>query len=315
MKKKIHLITTTLLLTVTALFLSSCLKDSRFVDFSKVGTLVEFPLGGLANFSNDAVTDATDTITKQFAIDVASPSVPTTATAVTLSVNDPAVIAAYMATNSKVNYLPMPAGSYVFNTTSVTIPAGKRVAILSVTFYKHALDPSKSYMFPIKIVSAGGYNIPSNLNTLFYHFIGNPFAGSYTHNFSRYNGYTSPPPPGTPVSGGSFTGHTEIASPVTPTQFEIAGGYYTGTIRYEVSFTQPDPTHFQDFQISINSDDIANILVANSISLVQQPVFGFGTAYAPGTPYTYAQALTFFTFQYTVATSAPRYLVDQYIHN
>src|SRR5579863_10411502 len=146
MKKKLYFITT-ILAAMAALSLSSCLKDPRYVSFSQGGTVFNFPTGGLSHFAADAVTDPGDTITKQFAVEIASPTVPTSATTVTLAV-DNSIVTAYNATESTVNYKAMPAGSFVFTGTSVSIPAGKRSAVVSVTFYKGLLDPSKSYMLP-----------------------------------------------------------------------------------------------------------------------------------------------------------------------
>jgi hypothetical protein len=315
MKKKIYLFAT-ILLSAVALSLSSCLKDSRFVDLSKVGTIVEFPTGGQTNFGQDAETSSADTIIQQYAVNIASPTVPTTATTVTLSVNDPAIISAYNAAYTAVSYLPMPQGSYTVSPTSLTVPAGQRSAVFTVTLYKNQLDPSKSYMLPVAIKSAGGLNISGNMGVHYFHFIGNPFAGSYTWNFYRYNNAT-----GTgPTAGGSFYGASAgqvTIYPVTPTEFQVVSGYYTQQVNYDVSFTQPDATHFENFQIVLNASDIANNWTPNGIALTQPAVFGYGItpAYAANTPYTYAQALAFFTFQYQVNTGNPRFLIDNYVHN
>jgi hypothetical protein len=322
MKKKIYLIAT-ILLSAAALSLSSCLKDSRFVDFSKVAATVEFPYGGQAFFGKAAVTatpdtDAKGTIALQFAVNISSVNVPTTATTVTFSADDPALVQAYNNLGGAVVYTAMPANAYVFTQTSVTIPGGQRSAVLNVTFYKNLLDPSKSYMLPIAIKSAGGINISGNQGIMYWHFIGNVFAGSYTQNFMRYNGFSSPPPPGTTPSGGSFTGAQVTVSPVTPTHFEVVSGYFTDNVNYDVTFTQIDATHYGNFQISLNATDVANNFTPSGIVVTQAPVFGYGVtpAYDPNAAYTYAQALTYFTFQYTVQNSSGyRYNVDQYIHN
>src|SRR5665213_499999 len=161
MKLKLNVLST-ILLSTAALSLSSCLKDSRFVDLSKVGTIVEFPNGGQVNFGPDAQTSSADTITAKYAVNIASPNAPSTATTVVLSVNDPATVSAYNAAHTAVTYLPMPQGSYVVTPTTLTIPAGQRTAVFTVTFYKNQLDPSKSYMLPVAIKSAGSYNISGN---------------------------------------------------------------------------------------------------------------------------------------------------------
>ncbi|MGZ3763550.1 MAG: DUF1735 domain-containing protein [Mucilaginibacter sp.] len=305
MKKRLYLITT-ILLSAAVLSLSSCLKDSRFVDFSKVGTIVEFPLGGTQNFAKDAITDAADTVTKQFAVNVASPTAPSTATKITLAV-DNTIITSYNASQNVVNYLPFPTGSFSFTSTSITIPAGQRVAIVSVTFYKNQLDPSKSYMLPIRIANAGGLNISGNMGIHYYHVIGNPFAGTYNWHFERRNNGTGAGAP----AGGSFDDVVQIG-PVTPTQFEVTSGYYVATERYEVSYTQVDANDFKAFNVILNADDITNIFTANGITVVQQPVI-FDATYNANTTYTFAQSLVFLHYQYIVQNSSGfRYLIDQY---
>jgi len=132
-------------------------------------------------------TDAKGTIVLKFAVNVASATVPTKATNITFSVDDPAIIAAYNAKYPVVTYTAMPANAYVFTQTSITIPGGKRDTAMTVTFYKNLLDPAKSYMLPIAIKSAGGLNISGNMSVMYYHFIGNDFAGAYEAFFSRWN--------------------------------------------------------------------------------------------------------------------------------
>ena len=90
MKKRIYLYLPPYL-SLAALSLSSCLKDSRFVDFNKVGVTVEFPFGGLNYFGADAITetpvDANGTI-RQFAVTIGGLNAPTTPTTVTLAVDN-----------------------------------------------------------------------------------------------------------------------------------------------------------------------------------------------------------------------------------
>lgn len=311
MKKRIYLFTT-ILLSGAALSLSSCLKDSRFVDFTKVGTIVEFPKGGLVNFGADAVTDATDTIVKQFAINVASPTVPTTATAVTLSVNDPAVITAYNNSNSAVFYLPMPAGSYVVSATKVTIPAGQRTAVLTVTFYKHLLDPSKSYMLPIKITDAGGLNISGNMGIHYYHFIGNDFAGVYEHFYTRWNVPDSTGAPSTPRTDEG----TDVFLPVNPTSFSVVSDYYYQPA-YLVSFTKTGSgtsATYSNWQVTFPPDQIAAGLTTPSggaVTLASGPIFApHQIAYSSSRQYTYAESLKLFRFFFTTNARA---IADEFV--
>ena len=151
MKKRLYILTT-LFLSISVLILSSCLKDNRYIDFSKVGTIVEMPYSGNAYFAQDAITatpdsDVNGTINVKFAVIVASPTPPKTATTVTLTV-DTTLIAAYNAANTAVTYVPVPATAYVLNKITVTIPAGQTVVVDSITFYKNKLSSSLSYMAP-----------------------------------------------------------------------------------------------------------------------------------------------------------------------
>jgi len=305
-----------LIATLAAMAFSSCLKDNiQAVDFSKAGNIVNFPQSGLASFGSDALTQ--DTSIVKFATDYATANA-NPALTVTLAV-DQTLTDKYNAANTAIAYLPMPTSAYTLSSTTVNIPAGKQYAFTTLTVYKNTLDPAKSYMLPIKIASANGVAISANQSIHYFHVIGNPFAGSYNQVFLRYNGYNSPPPPGTSPSGGSITTPSPITIfPVSPTQFQVTTGYIGNVVNYEVTFTQVDPTHYKNFQISFNATDVANDLTASNIAVIQQPVFGYGVtpAYDPNTVYTYAQALSYFTFQYVVQNSSGfRYAIDTYTHN
>ncbi len=120
----------------------------------------------------------------------------------------------------------MPTNAYKFTATTVTVPAGQQYATVSVTFYKNLLDPSKSYMLPIKIVSAPGMTVSGNQGIHYYHFIGNDFAGSYDLNFTRWpvSGDTTGTPDNNHVDDGPVT-----FLPVDPTHLlKMPSGYYTG---------------------------------------------------------------------------------------
>jgi hypothetical protein len=311
MKKTIYLITT-ILLSAAALSLSSCLKDSRFVDFSKVGTIVEIPFGGQVYFAKSAVTDAGDTIVKQFAVNIASPTVPTAATTVTLSVNDPAIITKYNSANSAVFYEPMPAGSFVYTQTSVTIPGGQRSAALTVTFYKDKLDPSKSYMLPIAIKSAGGLNISGNMSIIYYHFIGNDFAGTYEHYYTRFE---QPDTSAAPPSTNRGDEGPDIFSPVTPNEFVVITDYYTAP-HYDVTFTKSGSgatATYSNWAIRFLPADISSGPWLANITVVTQPMFAPNRiAFDPNRQYTYAESLKLFRFYFTTASRA---IFDEYIHN
>jgi hypothetical protein len=309
MKKKLYILST-LLLSAAVLSLSSCLKDnSRYVDFSKGTPIVEFNLGGSAFFGPDAITESGDTVVKQFAVSVASTTLPSSATTVTLAI-DNSIVTSYNAANPSINYLPFPAGSFVYNTTSVTIPAGQRVAIVSVTFYKDKIDPSLSYMLPIKIVSASGYTslVSSNMAIHYYHYIGNDFAGSYEHYFDRW------PVPDT--AGTKDNNHVDEGAitffPVDPSTFTVQSAYYTG-IPYTVSFTKTGTgaaATYSNFAVTFTAADIKQYFTdpGQGVVLGNAPIFDPPTN--PNTQYTYAQALKLFRFYYTTGTRA---VIDTYV--
>jgi hypothetical protein len=308
MKKRLYLITT-ILLSAAVLSLSSCLKDSRYVDFSKVGTIVEFPLGGQSFFGKDAITDPTDTIVRQFAINIAGPTAPKSATNITLAV-DNSIITTYNAANPLVTFLPMPTDAFVLSATSATIPAGQRLAIVSVTFYKHLLDPSKSYMLPIAITNASGLKISGNQGIHYYHFIGNDFAGNYSWNFQRYNASDST---SAPLNGQSFTGQTATFLPASPTEFTVASGYAGGVYTYDVTFTKTvvgGVASYSNFAVAMTPASIASA-TGSGITLVQPPVF-LPASFNPAGPFTFAQAVKIFHFQYKAHPTADRYLIDTY---
>jgi len=296
--KKINYIKYVLLGFIATASLSSCLKDKNYVDFSQGGQSAELTLSGLNSFGADAILS--DTAVIQFGVNIASSSTLSTDSKITVAV-DPPKVAAYLATNSAIAYELMPENVYTFKTTVVDIPAGQRLKILTFTVYKNLLDPTKSYMLPISITSAPGLTISANNSTHYYHVIGNDFAGTYQHQFIR-----------TPA-GGDFSGVSELFLPVSPTQFEVNGGYYNKITRYEVSFTKTGTgasATYSHFAISINADD-TKVLTDAGISITAPPtIVGYVEK-----EYTFAQALQLFSngFTYSVlGSSGARVNLDKY---
>ncbi|HEY6978892.1 MAG TPA: DUF1735 domain-containing protein, partial [Chitinophagaceae bacterium] len=171
---------------VLSFFATGCLKDDPNVDFSNLGTVVQMPYSGKGFFAQDAVTDAADTIVKTFTINIASTYPLNKDLNVTVG-TDNSLVDEYNAYDPAVHYEAMPDSAYSFNETTITIPAGSRLDTLQVTFYKTKLDPSKSYLLPISIKDASGETISGNMSVHYYHFIGNPIAGSYSWEWIRYN--------------------------------------------------------------------------------------------------------------------------------
>lgn len=282
---------------------SSCLKDQPLVDFATVKPFVEIVHSGTARFAEAGITDSEDTIARTLTVNVTGEFAPTSDVQVTIGV-DNSVIATYNAANPSVVYEAMPTGSFVFPDQTVTIKAGTRLADFPVTFYRALLDPSKSYMLPIVIKSAtgSGVSLSQNYNVIYYHFIGNDFAGTYKHQFTR-----------TPAAGNYLyaAGNTSTFLPTSATQFEVAGGYYTGTIRYRVSFQKSATGTYSNFTVVISPADVTDILTANSIAISTAPsIVGYVEK-----SYTKAEALALFDqgFQYDVlGSSGGRHNLDQY---
>jgi len=321
MKKKIYLLST-ILLSAAVLSLSSCLKDqAHYVDFSKGGNYVDFPLGGYVNFSKDAITESPDTdakgtIVREFAVNVATATLPTTPTTVTLAVGDASDVSALNTLQSTVTYELMPSNAYTFTSTKVTIPAGKQYVNTTVTFYKNLLDPSKSYVLPIKITDGGGQKLSTNLNIHYYHFIGNDFAGVYNSDFHRFNAVDTL---SNFVPSQSYDSEPTTIYPVTPTQFEVYSGYAGGIFRYEVTFTKNglgSSATYTNFSIFMNADDLAAYSPSpNFINIANKPVFQPSGSKTLEGPYTFAQALKLLNFSFSVtsgAANAPRSLTDRY---
>lgn len=298
-----------MLLGLTAMLgFSSCLKDSNYVDFAGVGTTVEIPMSGVSNFSKGSLTESTDAIVKQFAVNVASPKPLSSDLTVTIAV-DPAALTAYNASQTAVAFEPFPAGSYVIDKTSIVVPANTRTQVVKVTFDKTKLDPAKSYLLAISITDAGGQTINGNYHTKYYSIIGNDFAGLYDWHYERRNNADGSGAP----AGGSFDDEV-IVYPVTPRIFEVTSGYYLATERYQVTFTKPDALHYKNFTLKFNPDDLANVFTANGITVTQQPVI-FVPGYDATKSYTFAEALGLLTFQYVVQNSSGfRYSIDKYTH-
>lgn len=302
MKKKLYLVIT-LLLSAAVLSLSSCLKDKRLVDFSTATPVVEFNLGGLAYFSSDAIQTPYNIDTIKFAVSVTTKTVPTTATNVKLAI-DNSVITSYIAQNPGINYQVMPTNAYTISTLNVQIPANQRYAIVTMYVDMTKIDPSQSYMLPIKIVSSDpSYTVSGNMGIHYYHFIGNDFAGTYYWDYTR-----------TPAAG-NFTNGTAIISPVTPTDAEAFSGYYTGLVIYDLTFTKNSDGTYSNVQVNLNAASVASQLTANNISVTQQAVFAStGTNTLSQTPVTKAYILSHLDFIYKVLGSAGGRTVEDRFH-
>lgn len=275
-----------------AVSFSSCIKDTYAGTEISVSPFVLIPEGGLAYFANAALifpsADASDTA--KFHANYASNAVAPADITVTLGY-DATALAAYNSLGG-IQYEKFPDSIFSFKTTTVVIKAGQSYSdAIALTVYPNKVDPSHNYMLPITISSASGAKVSGNFATIYYHIIGNPIAGTYVWDFTRYS---APSNAGSP-DGNSFTGRSAVFSVVSPTQIEVKSGYYIGP-RYEVTFTNTGGV-LSNFQVVLNADDVATMA-------------GAGVVVANGPNILVADPVNkVFTFQYTTLT---RYVIDSY---
>ncbi len=295
--------------------LTSCLKDKPDVDFSNLGVNIDLVESGKTYFAQDAITDAKDTITKTFTINISSPNTLSTDEVVTLGV-DNSIVTSYNAANPGITYTAFPTTAFKLPVTTVTIKAGQRIGTVSVTIYKNQLDPSLSYMLPIKIVSVSTGTISGNFGVHYYHVIGNDFAGSYTWDYRRYNNGTGPGAglipslgQGLTPDGGSFTGKTGTISPVSPTEFKMETGYNANKVMYDVTFTRTvsnGVVTYSNWVVKFLPGDIAIWAgLPSPITNIVPPKFTIP-------PPTKATDPKIFEINHTSGGASPRYIDDTY---
>lgn len=302
------------ILAITAVSLTSCLKDKPNTDFSSIKgqAVVELPWSGLQYFSKDAITDNSDTVIMKFGVNIASTNPLSTATNYTVAVDYSLMDAVNNQPNAPVSYLQMPAGSYTISKLSGTIAAGRRLDSITVTFYRSKLDPAKSYMLPIKLASASNGILSGNFNAHYYHFIGNDFAGTYEHYWTRWS------VPDTSNAANIDHNHVDVGPvtflPVSPNEFTVTSAYYTG-IPYHVTFTKTGSgatATYSNWAIFFTPADIQSYFVdpGQGVVLGSGPFIDPYPNFDPSKQYTYAEALKLFRFFYLTGSRA---VIDQYI--
>jgi hypothetical protein len=135
--------------------LTSCLKNGQYyTDFSTAAASVYLPLA--ASYANAPVefdfATGTTTTTMPVYIDVASPSLPTSATTATLAI-DSTYLTTYN-TAHKTSYLLPPSTAYKVSKTNMSVPAGQRLDSANLTIDFTQLDPTKKYIIPFTLSSA-----------------------------------------------------------------------------------------------------------------------------------------------------------------
>ena len=165
---------------------TSCVKDRNVgPDFSSTDPVLELRtpianIAGLANFSRAELSGFADETPNQFYVNLASANTLGHDVNVTIGV-DPTLVDTYNGDdNNTVKYELMPDSCYTLSKTSGTIVKGSRIDSFQITFHKTKIDPAKNYMLPVTITDGDGILISGNQGTIWFHSIGNPYAGSYS---------------------------------------------------------------------------------------------------------------------------------------
>ena len=212
-----------LVMLAVSVSLLACLKDERFLDVSKTQPIIEFAFGtnaesDLGNFGLDPTADVLDTA---IAVNIASPQVLDYPVTVTLKV-DQAAIDKYNGVAGNTALTVLPDSTFQFTTTTVTIPAGHRIARIPLTLFPTKIDATKSYGLPISIVSATGPNgqnlvVSGNAGVALYAFIGNPIAGVYNEEWIRWASFDTTTAPAL-----HFTNNPVLVSAKSPTEVDFS---------------------------------------------------------------------------------------------
>jgi hypothetical protein len=147
-----------------SLILSSCLKDTPYMNVADSPPIIEFGLSP-ANGVSGPFTYAGDTasgsnIDTAIALVIASPQVLNYNVTVTVAI-DTTQITAYDIANSA-GYTMLPSNLFTLDSTTVTIQAGYRVANLPITLNLQNFPATHNYALPLKITNGDGLIISSN---------------------------------------------------------------------------------------------------------------------------------------------------------
>jgi len=173
------------------LSLSSCLKDPRYVDFSKVGTLIELPLAaftGPGKLAPEALPITSTPQTFNLIVNVAAPKPLSTAVKVTFKLDVDtmtrlnAKLLATFNTDSTayvndttgnvaapaplIQYALPPSNAYSIASLTTTIPANQRTGALPIVVTTSNYSLTAHYVIPLTIIDASGQKI-SNYRTIF----------------------------------------------------------------------------------------------------------------------------------------------------
>ncbi|MCY7423285.1 MAG: DUF1735 domain-containing protein [Chitinophagaceae bacterium] len=278
---------------------ASCLKDKAYEDGlygavrnTEGGKYVSIVTAGLQNFSKSSIlisTSSADVKTVEVIVSLDLGEKSSAPQTVKIGI-DNSKIASYNTANSK-NFEPVTSDMIKLKATELTIPAGESYAKTTIEVYQNKFDPSKSYLIPITILEAPGATMSANLNTRYFNIIGNPYAGAYKHDFTRFNNQTGT---GTPHSL-SYNGKDRTALPISEKVFSVPSGYYIEP-NYNVTANSNGT-----FTVVLNAADVKT-MKDNGVELVEGPRIIKADV-----------ATKEFIFQYVVQAGANyRYIIDRY---
>lgn len=160
-----------------------------------------------------------------------------------------------------------PDSIYSFKNIKDTVKAGQNYSEgIGLVLNSNKINFTKNYLLPISIKDAQGNNISGNFGTIYFHIIGNPIAGKYNWDFTRYNTIDG----SGSKSTSSFTGISTSFRPDDPFTIEVPSGYFINP-RYVISFDNNGGV-LSNFNVSFNSDDAA-ALKAASVVTITPPYF------------------------------------------
>ena len=288
-----------LFLMAVGITMASCLKDKDYDDGlygavrnTEGGKYVSLITGGVQNFAKSSILISTlsaDVKTVEIIVSLDLGVKSTTAQTVKIGI-DNSKIATYNTANNK-NFQPVTSDMVKIKATELTIPVGENYAKTTIEVFQNKFDPSKSYLIPISILEAPGATMSVNLNTRYFNVIGNPFAGAYKHDWTRFNNQTGT---GAPTST-SYKGKDRTALPVTETVFSIPSGYFIEP-NYNVTANSNGT-----FSVVFNAADVKTML-DNGVTVIEGPTIIKADA-----------ATKEFIFQFVVQAGANyRYIIDRY---
>ena len=288
-----------LLVLLLSVSFTACLKDDGF-DAGLYGAVkntsgqkfVSLITGGINNFAKSGIlitTSATDVKTVEVIVSLDFGEKTTAPQTVKIGI-DNSKIAPYNAANNK-NFEAVNSDQVKLKATELTIPAGESYAKTTIEVFQNKFDPSKSYLIPITILEAPGASMSTNLNTRYFNINGNPFAGAYKHDFTRFNNVDGS---GAPNSL-SYKGKDRTALPVTDKIFSIPSGYFVEP-NYRVTANANGT-----FSVVLDPADV-QFMKDNGVEVVQQPKILKANAVTKE-----------FEFQFVVQAGANfRYIIDRY---